>query len=59
MTMQKKRCTESQAWTLVGYSIAMMSVFAARHGVWRNVVSALAAVVLATALARARTRCVR
>jgi hypothetical protein len=27
--------------------------------VWRNVVSALAAVLLATALARARTRCVR
>lgn len=59
MTMRSKRFTEPQLWRLVGFSIAMMSVFAAKHGTSRNVVSALAAVVLATSLARARTRCVR
>jgi hypothetical protein len=59
MTMKSTRFTESQLWRLVGYSVAMMSVFAARHGAWRNVVTALAATVLATSLARAKTRCVR
>ncbi len=57
--MQQTKFNERQVWRLVGFSIAMMSVFANKQGVWRNVVIALAAVVLATALARAQTRCMR
>jgi hypothetical protein len=58
MTMQK-RFTSKEAWRLVAYSLAMMSVFAPVHGAWRSTVTATAAVMVAITVASlVRRRCV-
>jgi len=59
MAMQK-RFTNNEAWRLVAYSLAMMSVFAPGHGPWRATVTALAALVISIAAGSlTRKRCVR